>query len=85
MPLTEQPAGVSDAEVEPEVVPELAVGSRVLIVRSPWFARRGLVGRLPGSLEAVESGARCLVAEVDLDGGGTARVPRCNLEVLAGP
>lgn len=81
VPLAEEPAAATVAEA----VPELAVGSRVQIVRSPWFAQRGTVGRLPETLETVESGARCLVAEVDLDDGGTVRVPLCNLEVLAGP
>jgi len=85
VPLADQPASVSVSRIIPRVVPELAVGSYVQIVRAPWFAQRGQVGRLPESLETVESGAHCLVAEVDLDDGGTVRVPRCNLEVLAGP
>lgn len=65
--------------------PTLGVGCRVLIVRSPWFGDEGLVGRLPAEPCAIESGARCLVADVDLDRGRTVRVPRANLEILAGP
>jgi hypothetical protein len=64
-------------------MPRLEVGSRVLIVRAPCFGDRGRVGRLPAEARTVESGARCLVAEVDLDRGGTVAVPLCNLEVLA--
>jgi hypothetical protein len=79
-------AEAATASVTHDVVPELAVGSRVQIVRAPWFGRQGRVGRLPDEPVTVASGARCLVAEVDLaDGGGTVAVPRSNLEVLVGP
>ncbi len=79
------PLSEPSAPVPGGAVPQLAVGSRVLVVRSPWFGSRGHVGRLPMVPVAVESGAVCLVAEVDLDSGGSVSVPRCNLEVLAGP
>ncbi len=69
----------------PDSVPALAVGSRVLVVRAPWSHHRGRVGRLPAGPVTVESGARCLAAEVDLESGSTVVVPRCNLEVLEGP
>jgi hypothetical protein len=65
--------------------PPLAVGSRVQIVRAPWFCQRGTVGRLPGEVRRVESEAQLLVAEVDLEDGRTVTVPRTNLEVLSGP
>jgi hypothetical protein len=80
VPLTEAPRSSP-----PPMTPRLSPGSRVQIVRSPWFGHRGNVGRLPGEPVGVESGARCLVAEVDLDTGGTVIVPRCNLEVLGEP
>jgi hypothetical protein len=82
VPLAEEPT----ASATHELAPELAVGSLVQVVRAPWFGRRGRVGRLPEDPQVVASGARCLVAEVDLaSGDGTVAVPRCNLEVLAGP
>jgi len=67
------------------VPPQLAPGALVQIVRAPWFGHRGRVARLPAGEHAIESGARCPVAEVDLQTGRTVRVPRANLEVLAGP
>ena len=64
-------------------VPALGVGCRVLVVRSPWFGHRGTVGRLNAEPGRLESGARCLVADVDLDGGPTVTVAQANLEVLS--
>jgi len=81
VPLAVEP----DAGMPAEIAPPLAVGSRVQLVRAPWFGHRGRIARLPADLDTVESGAHCLVAEVDLDGGGTQIVPRANLEVLQGP
>lgn len=78
-------AEVSPTQAAAAAVPELAPGCRVLIVRSPWFGATGRVARLPREPGAVESGTLCLVAEVDLDCGRTVRVPRANLEILAGP
>jgi len=81
IPLDGEPA---DAEASP-APPPLDVGSTVMVVRAPWFGRLGRVGRLPVDVVAVESGARCLVAQVDLDDGASVVVPRANLEVLSGP
>jgi hypothetical protein len=63
----------------------LVEGCRVLIVREPWFGSRGRVARLPRELQTLTNEARCLVAEVDLDEGGTVQVPRANLEVVGEP
>jgi hypothetical protein len=64
---------------------DLAPGARVQVVAPPWFGRLGRVARLPDAPVTLESGARCRVAEVDLDQGDTVQVARANLEVLAGP
>lgn len=60
----------------------LEVGCRVLVVRDPWFGRRGRVARLPGEPCTMANEARCLAAEVDLDDGATITVPRANLEIV---
>jgi hypothetical protein len=78
-------AGAPGTQPAAAPVPELAIGSRVMVVRSPWFGEEGRVGRLPAEPCPIESGARCLVADVDLDRGRTVRAPLANLEVLAGP
>lgn len=78
-------AGAAATGPASRAVTGLAVGCRVLIVRQPWFAQEGYVGRLPDEPRRIESGAYCLVAEVDLPAGGTVQVPRANLEILAGP
>jgi hypothetical protein len=65
--------------------PRLQIGSLVQVVRSPWFGWHGRVGALPAELQAVESGAVCQVAHVDLSDGRTVVVACANLEVLADP
>ncbi len=79
IPLTSSPAGGAAGA---EVTAALAVGCRVLIVREPWFGRRGRVARLPRDPQALDNEARCLVAEVDLDEGRTVQVPRANVEIM---
>lgn len=77
--------GGGDQEAADEVVPSLSVGSAVMVVREPWFGRRGRVAALPPEPRSVECGAVCQVAHVDLEDGTTAVVPCANLEVLEGP
>jgi hypothetical protein len=77
--------GGADSLAADAQVPALAVGSTVLVVRAPWFGERGRVAALPADPRAVECGAACQVAEVDLEAGATVIVPCANLEVLAGP
>ncbi len=60
----------------------LEPGCRVMVVREPWFGQCGRVARLPAALAALPNEARCLVAEVDLDGGSAVLVPRANLELM---
>lgn len=87
----ERPEVIIPLDAHPELgssqppTPSLAAGSRVLVVRAPWFGLAGQVGRLPAEPRRIESGALCLVAEVDLDSGRTVEVPRANLEVLSDP
>jgi hypothetical protein len=82
IPLQEQAAADRSAGSCPL---DLCIGCRVLVVRNPWFGMEGRVARLPDEPRAVQSEARCLVAEVDLDCERTVLVPRANLEILRGP
>lgn len=75
--------GESADAADPGPAPRLGPGARVVVVRSPWFGHRGTVGRLHPEPGRLESGARCLVADIDLDGGPTVTVAQANLEVLS--
>lgn len=77
--------GPEQASAPVLAAPTLTPGCRVLVARGPWFGCTGRVGRLPAEPCRIESEARCPVADVDLDRGGTARVALANLELLGGP
>lgn len=62
----------------------LAVGSRVRLIRVPYFGMHGVVSHLPHELVAIETGALARVAQVTLeDGGEEIVVPRANLEIAS--
>lgn len=68
--------------IAPSSVNELEIGSRVRIVRYPYFGELGTVTGLPVDVQLVESGAKVRVAEIETSGGKRAVVPRTNIEVL---
>jgi hypothetical protein len=60
----------------------LVVGSRVRLIRVPYFGMHGIVTELPHELVSIETGAFARVARVALaDGGHEVLVPRANLEM----
>lgn len=62
----------------------LEVGSLVRVIRAPHFGRIGRVVELPAALQALETEARVRVLVVAFaDGGGSAVVPRANVERIA--
>ena len=65
--------------------PSLAVGSRVMVVREPWFGCCGRIGELSRDAVRLPNEVRVAAAHVDLDSGRSVVVPLANLEVLAGP
>lgn len=67
------------ARSEPEGLQE---GTRVRIIREPYFGRLGRVSRLPSALETVESGIKVRVVEIVCDGGENTVVPRANVEAI---
>lgn len=62
----------------------LEVGSRVRIIRRPWFGKQGLVIGLPVELAKIESESLVRVVQIALEGGQQVVVPRANVEILAG-
>jgi hypothetical protein len=61
---------------------ELKPGARVRIIREPHFGALARVTALPAELQAIETEAQVRVAEVALDSGESAVVPRANLELI---
>ncbi|HPZ89937.1 MAG TPA: hypothetical protein PLL81_01110 [Bacillota bacterium] len=74
--------GIAAAETE-TVATGLEIGTRVRVIRTPWFGRLGVVSALPVQLQKIESEARVRVLEVTLDTGQRVTVPRANVEILA--
>jgi len=76
-------AGAAQAGLEQE----LAVGTRVRLIRRPHFGRLATVTALPAKPVKIATGsiARVLEAKLDGDGDGeTATVPRANVEIIQG-
>ena len=61
----------------------LELGSRVRIIRNPWFGKLGQVTGLPVELQKIESEALVRVVQVELEGGRRVTVPRANVEILS--
>lgn len=61
----------------------LEMGTRVRVIRTPWFGHLGAVTKLPIQLQKIESEAKVRVLEVQLDTGQRVTVPRANVEILA--
>jgi len=77
-------AGAPGVVAEQVVQQELVPGSHVRLIREPLFGQLARVTALPPELRAVETEAEVRVAEVELDDGRRAEVPRANLEIIEG-
>lgn len=64
-------------------LPELGIGSRIRLIRYPFFGRFGSVTELPDELREIETGALVRVLNAKLDDGRDVVVPRANIELLA--
>lgn len=62
----------------------LDIGTRIRVIREPYFGRLGRVSALPPQPVVVESGASVRVLEADLDDGRHVSVPRANVEIIQG-
>lgn len=60
----------------------LAVGSRVRLVREPYFGELGTVTELPPEPTVIETEAQVRVLRARLDDGRVVTVPRANVELI---
>ncbi len=60
----------------------LDIGSPIRVIRHPYFGKLGKVTDLPSPLQVLESGSKARVLGVEFDEGGTAIVPRANVELI---
>ena len=59
----------------------LRVGTRVRVIRQPYFGERGVVVELPERVERIETGAEVRVLRAQLRDGRVVTVPRANVEL----
>lgn len=85
-----RPEIIAPLDVKPEEVEEwtqgqiLDVGTRIRVIREPYFGRLGEVTKLPPEPMRIESGAVVRVLEAKLADGETVVVPRANVEIIEG-
>ena len=60
----------------------IEIGSKVRIIREPYFGKIGEVSDLPHNLQEMESGTLTRVAKILFDDGSSKIIPRTNLEVI---
>ena len=60
----------------------LQKGSRVRIIRYPWFGKQGTVEDLPSQRIRLETGTLSRVAVVKLEDGDSITASRANLELI---
>ena len=60
----------------------ISVGTRVRIIRDPWFGSIGLVTNIPRGYHRIETESDVRVLEVELEDGNRVIVPRANVEII---
>jgi hypothetical protein len=65
-----------------ELASGMKPGTRVRIIRKPYFGALGTVVSLPVELKFVESESSVRVIEVELENGDRVIVPRANVEII---
>jgi hypothetical protein len=60
----------------------MGVGTRIRIIRQPYFGALGNISNLPIELQTVETESHVRVLEAKLDDGRTVTVPRANVEIM---
>ena len=79
------PLGEDELAGEPEpahISGRLEPGSPVRIIRDPYFGLIGKVSALPPEPQALDSGSKARVLEVEFDTGEAVVVPRANVELI---
>lgn len=79
------PAGASasgGAAAGGEVSQGLVPGTRIRIIREPYFGRLAHVVELPPELQVIETEAKVRILRARLDSGEVVTVPRANVEII---
>lgn len=71
---TEIVAGFDEQMLEP--------GTRIRVIREPYFGMLGQVTSLPPEPVLIESGAKVRILEAELESGEKVSVPRANVEII---
>jgi hypothetical protein len=71
-----------DLEAEDELSSGMKAGTKIRIIREPYFGALGEVVSLPIELQEVESESSVRVIEIELEGGEMVIVPRANVEII---
>ncbi len=72
----------ADAQATEPPTQALEEGSRVRVIREPYFGLLGRLVGLPVELTRIETESLVRVATVKLDNGEEVQVPRANLEII---
>jgi len=75
-------SNLSNIQTEDILVEGMNPGTRVRIIRRPYFGAIGTVETLPAELQQVASESLVRVMTVKLDDGRTVTVPRANVEIM---
>lgn len=78
---------IPHAELDEEVSAEeisggMKQGTPVRVIREPYFGNIGKIANLPPELYTSETESKVRIAEVELEDGRIAKVPRANLEII---
>lgn len=60
----------------------LDIGSKIRVIRQPYFGKLGKVTNLPPELMVLESGSKARILEVEFFEGGKSIIPRANVELI---
>lgn len=82
IPLTKSEMQDSRDSMDDTLADGMYPGTRVRIIRQPYFGAIGSVGVLPADLQQVETESWVRVMTVKLDDGKTVTIPRANTEIM---
>jgi hypothetical protein len=69
-------------ETEQELEEGMTIGTRIRVIRAPYFGKLGKVARLPAGLQKLETESMARVLDVEFDDGVQGTVPRANVEII---
>jgi hypothetical protein len=69
-------------ETEQELEEGMTIGTRIRVIRAPYFGKLGKVSGLPSGLQKLETESMARVLDVEFDDGVKGTVPRANVEII---